>query len=86
MDETVFDEMERNVLEILVERNFESDLIEFESVEWVLVRGQFGETTRILHYLLNVKECSFQVVCPGQDDLVKLLIVVSYAEVEVEHC
>ena len=85
MDETIFDEMKRYVLEIFIERNFKRYLVEFESIEWVLVWRQLLEAAWILDDLLNVDECPFQVVCSRKDDFVELFIIVAQAEVQVEH-
>ena len=81
MNQTVFNEVEGNVLEIFVERNLEGDLHEFEFVEGISVWGHLLVTAWIFYNLLNVSERSIQVVCTGKDHFVHLFVIKAYAEI-----
>ena len=62
MDQTILNEMEGNVLEILVKGYFEGNLVKFKSIVGILVGCEFVVTLLILHNLLYVDVCPFQVI------------------------
>ena len=84
MDQTIFNKVESYILKVFIESNFKGNLVQFESIVGILVRGKFVVALLIFYNLLDVNICSLQVVSPRKNDLIELLIVVSDAEVKVQ--
>lgn len=74
--------MKGDVHIVLVESRVEDDLIKSEPVKRVL--RQAPENAGVLHHLLDIRVTAFQLLSSGQNDLEKVLVKVTDAEVKVK--
>jgi hypothetical protein len=67
---------------VLVESRVEDDLIKSEPVKRVL--RQAPKNAGVLHHLLDIRVTAFELLSSGQNDLEKVLVKVTDAEVKVK--
>ena len=82
MNKTILNEVIRHVHIVFTHGDLERQLIQFESVIWVL-SSESVETFHVFEDNLNVRWCHLHIVRLGQDDLIHMLVIVPHTEVEI---